>query len=316
MVTADTAANSLALLRRRSKPARVLSNREREANPARQPHGMHGQQQTGAEHLQLPLRPAGRTGYSALNTAIPPQMVPCLACLARHRGICGVLSDEHLKQLASRIVLRRIKAGRTLQADGEAPVAYAILLRGVVKLTKTLVDGRQQIVGLQFPPEFVGQPFASESHLSAEAVSDVEVCSVPRTVLEDMMKSHPALESRLFRDTLLQLDQARDWLLAIGRKTARERVTGLLHLIAGQLNPSASTEDAVTGEQTFDLPLSRAEMADFLGLTIETVSRQITRLRQDRIISLGQQSPDHHSPHGAALGDRRGLSYASRSRRR
>ena len=215
------------------------------------------------------------------------QLSPCHACHARHRGICGVLSDEQLKQLAGRIVRRRIEAGRTLQADGEEPVACAILLHGVVKLTKTLADGRQQIVGLQFPPEFVGQPFASESHLSAEAVSDVEVCSVPRTVLEDMMKAHPALERRLFRDTLLQLDQARDWLLAIGRKTARERVAGLLHLIAQKVNRSAEGKDAVTGEQTFDVPLSRTEMADFLGLTIETVSRQITRLRLGGIISLG-----------------------------
>jgi len=162
----------------------------------------------------------------------------------------------------------------------------ANLLHGVVKLTKTLADGRQQIVGLQFPPEFVGGPFGSESHLSAEAVSDIEVCSIPRSVLEEVMTSHPALERRLFCDTLLQLDQARDWLLAIGRKTARERVTGLLRLIASQMCAGASAEDAITGEQTFDLPLSRAEMADFLGLTIETASRQITRLRQDGIISL------------------------------
>ncbi len=207
--------------------------------------------------------------------------------MARHGGICGVLGDAPLKQLASRIVRRRIEAGRTLQADGEEPAVYAFLLRGVVKLTKTLADGRQQIVGLQFPPEFVGQPFGRENHLSAEAVSDVEVCSVPRAVLAEMMRSHPALERRLFNDTLLQLDQARDWLLAIGRKTARERVAGLLHLIARKMNLAVEGEDAVIGEQTFDVHLSRAEMADFLGLTIETVSRQITRLRQDGTISLG-----------------------------
>jgi len=153
-----------------------------------------------------------------------------------------------------------------------------------VKLIKTLADGRQQIVGLQFPTEFIGQPWGGQSHLSAEAVTDVEVCSIPQTVLQDMMKSHPALEHRLFQETLLQLDQAQDWLLAVGRKMARERVAALLYLIASRMNASAPGDSSLTGEQTFDLPLSRTEMADFLGLTIETVSRQVTRLRQDGLI--------------------------------
>jgi len=284
MATADPAANSLDPDRQRSKPVHALSDRRHETGPAHPRDGERGRDTARTERAVGRLRPAGGC---APDTGVPPRMSACQTCLARHRGICAVLTDEQLKELGGRVARRRIPAGSVLQANGEEPVVCANLLHGVVKLAKTLADGRQQIVGLQFPPEFVGQPFGSESRLSAEAVTDVEVCSIPRTVLESVMTSHPALERRLFCDTLLQLDQARDWLLAIGRKTARERVAGLLHLIASQFCRSASGEGAVTGEQTFDMPLSRAEMADFLGLTIETVSRQITRLRQAGVISLG-----------------------------
>ncbi len=217
---------------------------------------------------------------------VEPMPSLCMACTARHRGICGALEDHELRELAGRTAKRRVDAGRTLQADGEQVAGYANLLQGVVKLSKTLADGRQQIVGLQFPPDFVGRPFGRESRLSAEAVSEVELCTFPRAVLEDMLQRHPELERRLFEQTLLELDEARDWLLTLGRKTARERVASLLYMIARHVPAETPDDAAERSSVSFDLPLTRADMADFLGLTIETVSRQITRLRQEGIIKL------------------------------
>ena len=89
----------------------------------------------------------------------------CAACTARHHGICGALEDHHLHELASRTSKRRIMAGQTLQADGEEAAVYANLQVGVVKLVKVLADGRQQIVDLQFPPDFIGRPFGRQSQL-------------------------------------------------------------------------------------------------------------------------------------------------------
>ena len=221
-----------------------------------------------------------------VNAGIEPVPKLCAACVARHRGICGALADDELHELVSRTAKRRIDSGRTLQADGEAAAVYSNLLQGVVKLSKTLPDGRQQIVGLQFPPDFVGRPFGGESQISAEAVSNVELCTFPRTVLEGMLKRHPELEHRLFQQTLMELDEARDWLLAVGRKTARERVAALLYMIARHVPDETPADAAERTSVDFELPLTRADMADFLGLTIETVSRQITRLRQDGIIGL------------------------------
>ena len=150
---------------------------------------------------------------------------------------------------------------------------YANLLQGVVRLSKMLADGRQQIVGLQFPPDFIGRPFGDESRLSAEAASDVEVCTFTRAVLRDMIRRYPELEHQLFRQTLAELDDSREWLLAIGRKTARERVASLLYMIGTHVPDVSRLAARQRTNVTFDLPLSRTDMADFLGLTIETVSR-------------------------------------------
>ena len=159
--------------------------------------------------------------------------------------------------------------------------AYDNIMRGVVKLSKTLEDGRQQIVGLQFAPDLVGRLYASESPMTAEAASDVDVCRVPRRVLERLIDGNPELRKRLMDQSLRELDEARDWMVTLGRKTAAEKVASLLLLIATHLDPDAEGERRV-----FDLPVSRLDIADYLGLTIETVSRQLSKLKGEKVISI------------------------------
>lgn len=98
-----------------------------------------------------------------------------------------------------------------------------------------------------------------------------------------MIKSSPELEHRLYQQTLRELDEARSWMLALGRKTASEKVASLLLMIARHIDPMANPDREFAA---FDLPLARADIADFLGLTIETVSRQLTRLRADGVIQI------------------------------
>ena len=209
--------------------------------------------------------------------------VLCASCEARHRGLCGALEPEQLVALAK--VSRKHKAGESeeLIGDAERIEAYSNVLSGVVKLTKTLSDGRQQIVGLQFAPDFLGRPFRAESAINAEAATEVGLCSFPKAAMDRMMKEQPGLEHRLLQQTLKELDEARDWMVTLGRKTAAEKVASFLLLIARTIDPTA---DPGRRSATFDLPLTRADIADFLGLTIETVSRQFTRLRTDGIIAI------------------------------
>ncbi|RUY92349.1 Crp/Fnr family transcriptional regulator, partial [Mesorhizobium sp. M7A.F.Ca.CA.001.12.2.1] len=167
--------------------------------------------------------------------------------------------------------------------DAEAVDSYANVLSGVVKLTKSLSDGRQQIVGLQFAPDFLGRPFKGESAINAEAATAVSLCSFPKAAIERMMKESPGLEHRLFKQTLNELDDARDWMVTLGRKSASEKVASFLLMIARNIDPAL---DPAAQSTRFELPLTRADIADFLGLTIETVSRQLTRLRSDHVIRI------------------------------
>ncbi|MCP1198648.1 Crp/Fnr family transcriptional regulator [Notoacmeibacter sp. MSK16QG-6] len=207
----------------------------------------------------------------------------CLACEARHRGVCGTLTPDQLLKL-SKTTSKHIFAAddEMIPAGGEVR-HYSNILSGVVKLTRLMSDGRQQIVGLQFAPDFLGRPFRNSSDIAAEAATEVRVCSFPKATLEELVREAPELEHMLHQQALKELDEAREWILTLGRKTAAEKVASFLYLIASHIDPEQKSE---TGPIHFELPLKRADIADFLGLTIETVSRQITKLRKSGVIEL------------------------------
>jgi CRP/FNR family transcriptional regulator len=214
------------------------------------------------------------------NSDVP---ILCRSCEARHKGLCGALSPFELATLARYTHVERFAAGRELIGEGAEIETYGSVMRGVVKLTKGLADGRRQVVGLQFAPDFVGRLFADESQVTAEAASDVDLCTLPKAALEKLVAENPGMERRLLMQTLRELDEAREWMMTLGQKTAAEKVASFLYLIASHIDPAASAASRAAG---FDLPLTRADIADFLGLTIETVSRQMTQLRKDRVIEI------------------------------
>ncbi|WP_288426862.1 transcriptional regulator FnrN [uncultured Agrobacterium sp.] len=206
--------------------------------------------------------------------------VVCRSCEARHGGLCGVLSPAQLSELNRQSSRKKYEAGNELLGQGELVPYYANILNGVIKLSKMMSDGRQQIVGLQFAPDFLGRPFSAESNMTAEAATDVEICLFPRRVVDRMINDVPNMERKLHGQSLKELDEARDWMLTLGRKSAQEKVASFLYLIATHIDPEKDDKSC------FDLPLSRADIADFLGLTIETVSRQMTRLKKEGIIQI------------------------------
>lgn len=206
----------------------------------------------------------------------------CRSCEARHRGMCGVLEPSQLLELSKTTHKARHQPGSELVGEGAEIRSYANVMRGVVKLTKVLEDGRQQVVGLQFAPDFLGRLFGQESAITAEAASAVDLCVVPKGTLERLIEHNPALEHKLMQQTLRELDEARSWMATLGRKTAQEKMASFLYLIATHLDPDAENMRSAQ----FDLPLTRIDIADFLGLTVETVSRQMTKLRQLGVISV------------------------------
>lgn len=213
----------------------------------------------------------------------------CELCALRHQGICGALSSDELAELSKISRHNKFKRGSVIMS-AEMPVDFFCnIISGVVKLNKTTEDGRQSIVGLLFPPDFLGRVFAETNPYFAEAVTDVELCCFPHHEFEKLLGKYEGLERRLFEHTLDELDCARDWMFLLGRKSAEEKVASLLLLIAKRAAMIGCNHTIPFANATFEMQLPRADIADYLGLTIETVSRQMTKLKKSGTIDLRDQ---------------------------
>lgn len=211
----------------------------------------------------------------------------CQACASRSRALCHALPEAARIRIHRLSRRRRVPAGRALFNEDEAAKFVATVLSGVAKVSVSLPDGRTQVVGLHFPSDFIGRPFAGPIPELTEAATDVELCCFERSGFEALLVAHKDLEAHFVRRMTRDLDDAREWMLLLGHKTAEERIASLLLLCLRRLAPDDDMADAKrVAEVRFALPLSRTEMAQYLGLTIETVSRMLKRLVVDRVIEL------------------------------
>ena len=206
----------------------------------------------------------------------------CSECGIRHRALCASLTDTDLAALSRLGRRRRVAKGESIVWAGDENMLCANIVSGVFKLDASTADGREQIVGLLYPADFIGRPYAPSSHYNVVALTDAELCVFPRTGFERVLQDRTELERMLLQRTLDELDHTREWMLLLGRKTAEEKIASFLVQMARRLSQGC----VEAASDTFVLPLSRSEMADVLGLTIETVSRQMTKLRSAGIIDL------------------------------
>ncbi|MEM9344060.1 MAG: Crp/Fnr family transcriptional regulator [Pseudomonadota bacterium] len=208
----------------------------------------------------------------------------CANCAIRHSSLCGALSSAEILDLNAIARRKKLEAGQSHVMEGDEARDFANVTDGVAKLVKGSEDGRAQILGLLFPSDFIGGTLGAASRdepHSIEAVTDLELCLFPRHRFESLLHQYPALEFKLLNRTLNELQVAREWMVLLGRKTAEERVASFLLNVSEKMRNSGCTiKDA------FDLPLGRSDIADYLGLTLETVSRQISRLKKDGIIKV------------------------------
>ena len=205
----------------------------------------------------------------------------CALCDVRHLSICASMDDVELDSLSTIGRRRVVPAGQVVAWERDESVLCANLVEGVVKLSTSLADGREQIVGLLFPGDFVGQPFENEATVTVTALSDVDLCYYPRVRFEQVLDDHARLERALLQRVTAALNEARARMLTLGRRSAEERVAGFLVNMAERLGVAESD-----GAIAIELPLTRGEMAGLLGLTIETVSRQMTALKRAGLVEL------------------------------
>jgi CRP/FNR family transcriptional regulator, nitrogen fixation regulation protein len=150
------------------------------------------------------------------------------------------------------------------------------VVSGAVRTYKLLSDGRRQIDAFHFPGDIFGIEMGGEHRFSAEAIQEVTVRAIRRRSLDALARGEPELPSRLFAAMALSLERAQNHMLLLGRKSAREKIASFLLGLA----------DRNSGAKTLELPMSRADIADHLGLTIETVSRTLTQLQREKLIEL------------------------------
>ncbi len=208
----------------------------------------------------------------------------CSDCPIRYSAVCSRCEPGELARMEAAKRYLRFKSGERIVWAGDEMDFVASVVSGTATLSQTMEDGRTQMVGLMLPSDFLGRPGRSVAPYDVTAASDITLCCFRRKPFEEMMRQSPQIGRRLLEMTLDELDAARDWMLVLGRKTAREKIASLLLSLARR---AAVRERAAVGDGVvLDLPISREAMADYLGLTLETVSRQITALKRDGVIAL------------------------------
>lgn len=219
----------------------------------------------------------------------PPSFVDsasdrCGTCPIKKRAVCAYCEVKELALLEEIKSYRTYAPGEMIIWTGDDMRFVGSVVSGVASLSQTMEDGRRQMVGLLLPSDFVGRPGRKKAVFDVEAATEVKICRFDRVPFEYLLSKVPHLSARMLEMSLDELDAAREWMLVLGRKNAREKIASFLAIIARR--EAELHRETVRDGTEFDIKLTREAMADYLGLTLETVSRQINALKKDGVISL------------------------------
>ncbi len=205
---------------------------------------------------------------------------PCSDCSVRQLTICAPLEERELAEMSAILSRLEVNPGSPLLFEGDPARHLFNVTTGAVKIYKTLADGRRQMTGFLFPGDFLGLANDETYAYGASAITKTWVCRFPRDKLEALLKRFPKMERRLFAMASHELAVAQEQMLLLGRKSAREKIASFLLMLSGRAVRRGQTDNPVS------VPMTRADIGDYLGLTTETVSRTFTQLRQCGMITL------------------------------
>lgn len=207
-------------------------------------------------------------------------LADCRSCEARCRSLCGSVSDEQLAGFADIAQMIRLRPHQRVVTEGD-PADYAFnIVSGAAKLVKALPDGRQQIVGFLLSGDFFGLPVQGAYLYSVDAIGEARLCRFERARFEALLGRLPAVETALRERLIGDLAAAQEHMLSLGQKSALERLAGFLLQLSDRACRLSLPGNPV------QLPMTRAEIADYLGLTLETVSRTFGRLKDQGLIAV------------------------------
>jgi CRP/FNR family transcriptional regulator len=209
-------------------------------------------------------------------------------------AVCAALADDEIAELEKIMTSRNLAPDEMLVSEGDPLKRFYSLTAGMLRLSIGLPDGRRQITGFLLPGDYFGLADDDVHSSTAEAIGMVQLCSFPTREMQALMERFPKLKDRLHTFTRSALRQARDNQMILGRLAPVEKLASFL------LTLSARAAEHKLSANPLSLPMSRIDIADYLGLTIETVSRSFTKLRNTGLIRL-------NDPHIVELVDRRAL---------
>lgn len=209
---------------------------------------------------------------------------PCAACAIRDISVCGALDAEDVARLNAVVTHQSLDPGETLFIEGDPADNLYIITNGCVKLYKMMIDGRRQITGFLYRSDFLGLALRDSYAYSVEAVAPSDLCRFPKDRLERLLDEFPRMERRLLGIASNELASAQDQMLLLGRKTAEEKVASFLSLLRRRAEIKVGMSIEMEPDR-LDLPMTRTDIADYLGLTIETVSRSFSSLKKRGVIS-------------------------------
>lgn len=216
-----------------------------------------------------------------MTTTIPVGgQVMCMACPSRYSFLCSGLADDELRFLAARASRQALEKGQTLILEGDPAINVYNIVEGDVILSRFAADGRRQILGFLRPGDYIGLTLSDTYSFSAEALTPTRLCRFDRRSIEELSDRFPEMDRQVRRMGASAVDGLLDLVFSLGRRTADERVAFFLHHQAERQGCCNDPAKEVA------LPMTRADIADYLGLTLETVSRSISRLKKQGVISL------------------------------
>lgn len=215
-------------------------------------------------------------GSATAVARVPRSRARCLHCACRREGVCAPL-DGPDRDLLPEGAIRRLARGETLSWADEPDQDIANIVSGAFKLVVASADGRQRTVGVLLPGDCVGDPAGTPMSVGAVALGDAVACVLPRRAVARGVAQSPDFAAAFLRRAVGDLDRARRWMAMVGGRSATGRVASLLTMLAG---------DAATPGARVAIPFSRGDMADLLGLNLETVSRRLHALSDAGVIAL------------------------------
>lgn len=202
----------------------------------------------------------------------------CQHCKTRFLSVCSALDESELHALAEIVDPRCVSAKTTMFSQGEEATSVFNITEGMARLYKLLPDGRRQIIGFALPGDFLGLSLSDRFSFSADAVDDMRVCRIARSRFSHQLDEKPHLLKRLHEMAANELMIAQDQMVVLGRRSAEERLAVFL------LGLRARFARIHHLSPTVPLPMSRQDIADYLGLTIETVSRTFSKLFKEKTL--------------------------------